>query len=97
MERHGVAGLAVLGTICASSLIGALVLIVLAVARWFSANDSNLHGAAEYDAFAARLKSVGVFAGFGSFLLAIGVIALVGILRSLQEDVARARRGPVPP
>jgi hypothetical protein len=96
-ERHGAAGIGVLATISAVSLASSLVLIVLAVARWFSAKANDLHGEAEFEAFAARLRSVGVFAGFGSLLFAIGVIALVGVLRSLQDDVARERRGPLVP
>jgi hypothetical protein len=82
-------GLVVLG------LAGALGLGGLGLQAYFAASESPVANARDGRALVASLEGALVIWCFGVLAFVVAVTAFIVLLKSLADDVARARRGPV--
>jgi hypothetical protein len=93
-KEQDVTGTAILALTSAGGLLGGAGLLLWAVAKWFAAAKSEPKDKAELSSFFSQLEGSALILGVACLAFVIGTIALIALVRSLLEDVKRARRGP---
>lgn len=94
-REQDVTGTAVLAVTSAGGLLGGTALLIVAVARYLAAAKSELREQSDFSLFLEQLEGSVVILALACLGFVIGTIALIALIRSLLEDVSRARRGPV--
>jgi hypothetical protein len=94
-ERSGLIGYAALVALVLSGIATSFVLGGMGVSLYFGAGESEVTTAAQGHELLGTLELSVLLFSFGVLGLLVAIVAFIVLVKSLSDDVARERRGPI--